>query len=108
MKLEDLKNCKIHKSKFVNDACEIEGINGSVARLVYFGRYDDSGFDDAQTALLAAARFRASEEMYRALDQMVFAITLLSDTTARKLEKHMEAARTALALADNTNETLSQ
>ncbi len=66
------------------------------------------GFENDATALLAAARFRASGEMYRALDQMVFAITLLSDTTARKLEKHMEAARTALALADNTNETLSQ
>jgi len=70
------------------------------------------GFETDAAALLAAARFRASEEMYRELQKIetllsdIFERYTLSDLDEERLNDALKLTRAALAMADNTNEAL--
>lgn len=76
------------------------------------------GFENDEIALLAAARFRAREEMYQALRAAVDAHDAALASSLKYAEARGEIvhiiepewvaqARAALAMADNTNENLS-
>ena len=115
MKLEDLKNLQIAEwGRF--SYCLKSSDHDDEAVKIGFGYECD--FDDPQTALLAAAHFRASRLMYQALLAAVDAHDADIASSVKYAEARgeivhiiepewVEQARKALALADNTNETLN-
>lgn len=109
MKLEDLKTLTIGIESEFTVGASTPGSNQPCATF-YSLRTDD--FDNQQTARLAAARFRASEEMYQALRTIVAAMDENREMNQRAYHgaivgepEWVAQARAALALADNTNET---
>lgn len=96
MKLEELKNCMIRTSDV--RCCLQTDVGVQFVDVWHLNDY----FPPDQ-ALLAAARFRASEEMYQALKA---AIPYLKHYIKNHDFIGIVQAEAALALADNTNETL--
>lgn len=110
MKVEELKKLQIRPDGGENtlDCDFLELCTEAMPNDEWAACLTVSRFENPERALLAAARFRASEMMYRALDR---AETLIDSLFKQALDydeakKILSEVSAAIALADNTNEVL--
>lgn len=103
MKLEDLKNARI---VFNSPGANTTALSWAVRAGVHIWHGPNDIFTP-QTALLAAARFRASHEVVESGKNLLAAFEdfHISVEDYPWMSEAFERFRAALALADNTNET---
>lgn len=110
MKLEDLKKLAIGAGGS-SIRVEITPPGSPILTATVNLGIDSGMFNDRQTALLAAARFRASEEMYQEIEKQIEFLKRLRNypipvSQGDLITERLEALRCVLILADSTRELL--
>lgn len=106
MKAENLKSARIYLD--ITPDCVAMVMPGGMSDAVEVFYGDESDFDHAKEALRVAALCRAAYEMQQALQALLDEQNDAPLETRRpQWEAAMKQARAALALSENTNETVT-